>query len=412
MVTEFDVVPTIIGILVIVIPSMLLGRLCARFRISEIFGFILGGIIFGHFAIGGLIPLNDGPIVVMDDLMLSIWQISGIVILFSAGLHFTFHDLRRAGMKAASVGIGGVIVPLILGYFVTSSFGYEWQTAIVIGATLSATSIAISVTALEEIRKEKTTEGNVLVNAAVLDDVLGIAILSAILSIIVTNSLPTIETITLQTIESVGFWFLLLLGAVFLLPKIVHATTIAHPTSIESRGINQAVALGSAFGLAAISGGLGLNPIIGAFAAGMGLADSKLAMQAREFAGRLKVIFTPLFFAVIGAHVNLDTIFDINVGVFLGILGVAVVSKILGCGIPASFLLKNREKGLRVGYGMIARGEIAFVTVGFGLSYAVIDQTLYSTMIFVVLSTIFIAPELLRLSYRNQNANNHKSYKR
>ena len=404
MVTEFDVVPTIIGILVIVIPSMLLGRLCARFRISEIFGFILGGIIFGHFAIGGLIPFHDEPIVVMDDLMLSIWQVSGIIILFSAGLHFTFHDLRRAGMKAASVGIGGVMVPLILGYFVTSSFGYEWQAAIVIGATLSATSIAISVTALEELRKEKTTEGNVLVNAAVLDDVLGIAILSAILSIIVTNSLPTIETITLQTIESIGFWFVLLLGAVFLLPRIVHITTIAHPTSLESRGINQAVALGSAFGLAAIAGSLGLNPIIGAFAAGMGLADSKLAMQAREFVGRLKVIFTPLFFAVIGAHVNLIDIFEINVIVFLGILGVAIFSKILGCGIPTSFLLKNRKKGLRVGYGMIARGEIAFVTIGLGLSYAIIDQTMYSTIIFVILATIFIAPELLRLSYRNEHS--------
>ena len=402
MVTEFDVIPTIIGILVIVIPSMLLGKLCSRFRISEIFGFIIGGIIFGHFGIGGLISYNEHPVVMMNDLMLSIWQISGIVILFAAGLHFTFHDLRRAGLKAASVGIGGVIVPLSLGYFVTSGLGYEWQTAIIIGSTLSATSIAISVTALEEIKKEKTVEGNVLVNAAVLDDVLGIAILSAILSIVVTNTFPTIESIAFQTVEAIGFWFVLLLGAVFLLPKIIHITTIAHPKSIESRGINQAVALGSAFGLAAVAGSIGLNPIMGAFAAGMGIAGSKFVVQVREFIGRLKVIFTPLFFAIIGAHVNVASIFEINGIVFIIISIVAVISKIIGCGIPASILLKDKKKGLRVGYGMIARGEIAFITIGFGLSYSLIDQVLYSTIVFVILATIFIAPELLRVSFKEK----------
>jgi len=119
-----------------------------------------------------------------------------------------------------------------------------------------------------------------------------------------------------------------------------------------------------------------------------------------------------LFFAVIGARVNLVDVFEINIVVFLGILGVAIFSKILGCGIPASFLLKNHKKGLRVGYGMIARGEIAFVTVGFGLSYAVIDQTLYSTIIFVVLATIFISPELLRLSYRKENSKNSSRTKK
>ena len=400
MVTEFDIIPTIIGILILVIPAMLLGRLCEKFRVSEIIGFVVAGIIFGPFAIGGLIPFYDEPIVEMNDFMLSIWQVSGIVILFAAGLHFTFHDLRRAGMKAASVGIGGVIVPLVLGYFVSSVIGYDWQTAAIIGGALSATSIAISVTALEEIRKEKTTEGNILVNAAVLDDVLGIAILSAVLSIIITHSLPTAQEIAFQTIQGIGFWFVILLSAVYLLPKIVHVATIAHPKTLESRGINQAVALGSAFGLAAIAGALSLNPIIGAFAAGMGLAGSKLVTQVREFVGRLKVIFMPLFFAVIGAHVNPSDILQISIFVFLAILAIAVSSKIIGCGVPALLLLKNKTKAFRIGYGMIARGEIAFIAIGLGFSHAVIDQTLYSTMVIVILSTIFIAPELLRLSYR------------
>ena len=97
-----------------------------------------------------------------------------------------------------------------------------------------------------------------------------------------------------------GFWFAILLGAVFVLPRIIHGVATASPTSLEVRGTKQAAALGSAFGFAAISFLVGLNPIVGAFAAGMGLAGSKLASQIREFIGRLKVIAEPLFFVVIG----------------------------------------------------------------------------------------------------------------
>lgn len=403
MVMEINVIHTIVGILFLVIPAMLLGKLCSRFRISEIFGFVVAGIIFGPFALGGIIPFFDSPIIVIDELLLSFWQISGIIILFSAGLHFTFHDLRKAGIRAATVGIGGVILPLILIFFVMSGLGYGWEIALVLGAALSATSIVVSVTVLEEIKKEKSTEGNILVNAAVLDDVLGLAILSAILALVVTNSLPALESIFLETYQAVGLWFILLLVAVYVLPKIIHAVAITHPASLESRGTNQAVALGSAFGLAAIAGSMGLNPIVGAFAAGMSLANSKLVTQVREFVGRLKVMFAPLFFVIMGAQVNITEIFEVNTLVFVILLATAIVSKVLGSGIPASILLKSSKKGLRIGCGMIARGEIAFVTLGLGLSSGVLTHSLYSTVVFVILATIFIAPELLRYSYRQKN---------
>jgi Kef-type K+ transport system membrane component KefB len=290
LLSEFDVISTIIGLLVLVIPAMLLGKLCSHFKISEIIGFVIAGVIFGPFALGGLILFYDQPLVVINDLVLSFWQISGIVILFSAGLHFTFHDFRKAGLTSIFVGIGGVILPLTIGYLFSVWMGFDWIVSILIGATLSATSITISVRILEELRKEKTKEGNVLVNAAVLDDVLGLAILSAVVSIIVTNSVPSIDAIMLITAESVGFWFLILLGSVLILPKIIHLVDAARPSSLESRGTHQAVALGSAFGIAAISGSLGLNPIVGAFAAGMGLAGSRLANQLREFDGILRVM--------------------------------------------------------------------------------------------------------------------------
>jgi len=403
MVSEFNVIPTIVGILFLVLPALLLGRLCSHFKIPEVIGFVFAGIILGPTAIGGLIPIFDKPIVELNDVMLALWQISGIIILFSAGLHFTFHDLIKAGPKAALIGMFGVIIPLTTGYLVMLWMGFDWTVAVLVGATLSATSIAVSVIILEELGKEKTKEGNILVNAAVLDDVLGLAILSAIISLITLNKIPTIESVVITTVIEIGFWLLILLGAVYLLPKIVHGLAQTHPSTLEARGTRQGVALGSAFGLAAIAASVGLNPIVGAFAAGMGLAGSKLAIQVREFVGRLKVIVAPLFFAIIGAHVDITQISSINWVLFVVILGVAVFSKVLGCGIPASLLLKSRQSGFRIGFGMVARGEVAFIVAGIGLAFEVFSDEIYSTIVFVILATIFIAPIVLRNAFKSNS---------
>jgi Kef-type K+ transport system membrane component KefB len=401
MVTEFDVVPTIIGILFLVIPALLLGRVCSHFKIPEIIGFVFAGIILGPTALGGLIPIFDRPIVELNEVMLALWQISGIIILFSAGLHFTFHDLIKAGPKAAIIGVFGVIAPLVTGYFIVLWMGFDWTVAVLIGATLSATSIAVSVVILEELGKEKTKEGNILVNAAVLDDVLSLAILSSIISLVVLKTIPTIESVVIKTATEIGFWFLILLGAVYILPRIVHVVSRTHPSTLEARGTRQGVALGSAFGLAAIAASVGLNPIVGAFAAGMGLAGSKLAIQVREFIGRLKVIVEPLFFVIIGAHVDITQISSINWVLFAVILGVAVFSKVVGCGIPAALMLKSKQSGLRIGYGMIARGEVAFIVAGIGLAFEVLSDEIYSTIVFVILATIFIGPLLLRNAFKS-----------
>jgi Kef-type K+ transport system membrane component KefB len=403
LVSEFDVVPTIIGVLFLVLPALLLGRLCLHFKIPEIIGYVVAGMILGPTALGGLIPLFDKPIVELNDIMMALWQISGILILFSAGLHFTFHDLIKAGPKSAVIGVFGVIVPLSLGYFITIWLGFDWTVAVIIGTALSATSIAVSVIILEEVGKEKSKEGNILVNAAVLDDVLSLAILSAVISLVALKTVPTIESVAITTAIEIGFWFLILLGAVYLLPKIVHAVAQMSPATLEARATKQGVALGSAFGLAAIAASVGLNPIVGAFAAGMGLAGSKLANQVREFVDELKVIVAPIFFAIIGAHVDISQISSINWVLFLVILTIAIFSKVGGCGIPAAIMLKSRKSGLRIGYGMIPRGEVAFIVAGIGLAFEVISDEIYSTIVFVILATILIAPILVRNSFKSNS---------
>jgi Kef-type K+ transport system membrane component KefB len=132
MVTEFNAIPTLVGILVLVIPSMMLGRICKHFGISEIIGFVVGGIILGPFALGGLISFSDRPLVELNDLMLSFWQIAGIVILFSAGLHFTFSSLKHSGIQAMIIGTMGVIIPLVFGYGISVLLGIDWMVAMII----------------------------------------------------------------------------------------------------------------------------------------------------------------------------------------------------------------------------------------------------------------------------------------
>jgi len=155
--------------------------------------------------------------------------------------------------------------------------------------------------------------------------------------------------------------------------------------------------------MAAIASIIGLNPIVGAFAAGMGLAGSKLAKQVKEFVGELQIIFAPFFFAIMGAHVDISNILNIDIILFFVILIIAILSKILGSGIPAIILLKNKNKGLRIGYGMIVRGEIAFITAGLGLAYGIISESIFSTLVFVILGTIFIGPILLRYSFKKND---------
>jgi len=114
--------------------------------------------------------------------------------------------------------------------------GFDWTAAALVGTVLSATSIAVSVVILEELGREKAREGKMLVNAAVLDDVLGLAILSAVISIVVLKTVPTVESVAVTTVSEMGFWVLILLGAVYLLPKIIHVASKTHPTTLESRG--------------------------------------------------------------------------------------------------------------------------------------------------------------------------------
>jgi Kef-type K+ transport system membrane component KefB len=155
------------------------------------------------------------------------------------------------------------------------------------------------------------------------------------------------------------------------------------------------------FGFAGVSGLLGLSPLIGAFIAGMAVAGSRFHEDVSEFTENLAVLFVPLFFIVTGSNVNPYAMLSGNF-LLIGILSLgAVASKLVGCGIPAQFFLKSKEKGRRVGYGMISRGEIGLVIANIGTTYKIISDEVYVALIVVIFITTILPPILLGDSYVN-----------
>jgi Kef-type K+ transport system membrane component KefB len=392
MVLEFEIIRIVITIVVVILLGIIFGKICAKFHISELIGFIVAGLVLSPHSLGGFLVIFDEPLIVMNDWTVIFGIVAGIIILFSAGLHFTFKDLKKAGLKSGTIGFLGLAAPLIIAYYVSISLGLDWISSFLIGLTLSATSIAVSVTALKELGTQNTEEGNVLVQAAVIDDVLALSVLAAVSSIVVSQTIPDLSTIAFEGIQKIGFWIIMLLVSAFILPKIVHFISEKN----HSDNIMGVFAMGSAFGFAGFASALSLNPVVGAFAAGMGLASAKVVVQIRHLTENLRFIFAPFFFGLMGLHVDITTIVEINWIYFGVLIIVAVFSKVLGCGISAGLFLKSKRKGMVVGFGMVPRGEIAFIIAGTGLAMNAFSSEVFSTLIFVVLFTILITPVLLK----------------
>ncbi len=391
---------TIFGIVFLVIIAKIAGKLCSKIGISEIIGYVLVGMVLGSNVLVDTLPFITMPFS-ENEMIESAWMVSGIVILFSAGLHFTFADLKRVGYRAVIIGVTGLLVPLFCGFSIANLLGYDWVVALIIGGASSPTSIAITFSVLKKINKISTFEGKTAVNSALIDDVLGLAMLSTIVTAMTLQTIPNVVSLSSLLVTQVGFWFALLLGAVFFLPRIMRFFEKYRRDSLKIKTASKTVALSSAFSFSAIAVALGLNPILGSFAAGMGIAESKsFIVQIKNFISKLNLVFIPLFFAYIGTLVDPMSILTINPIMFVILFVIAILSKFGGCGIISSILLKNKLKGFQIGATMIPRGEIAFIIIGTALTIGILNAEIYSTLVFVTLGTILISPRIIRLMFK------------
>lgn len=399
MAAEAHFIETIIGVGILLFAAKLMAELFLRLKLPIVLGELLAGMIVGPFALGQFFILDGRQLLHINDEIKILGEMGAIVILFMAGLEMTPKEFLKGGKASFTVGTLGVVVPFFAGLVVFQLFGFEALESMLIATALTATSIAISIQVLSEFGKLKTPEARLIIGAAVVDDILAIAVLSVVISI--TGSDAGIESInitdvTITILQVLGFFAIMLIVAVVVIPKIIT------PRLWKAKGSVEGIATASFFGAAALAGSIGLSPIVGAFAVGMALSTTKVFEKVENYIGKIGLIFAPLFFAIIGAQVDLRAV-DLNILMVSGvIIAVAIVTKLLGCGLPAMLFLKSKAQGMRVGIGMISRGEVGLIVAGVGVTAGVLTSEVYSTIVIMVAVTTIITPIWLKMEYRKE----------
>jgi Kef-type K+ transport system membrane component KefB len=391
----------VITLSILLFAAKVFAELFHRIKMPIVLGELLAGIIVGPFALGGIPIFNGEPLVVLDETVRHIGEISAIVILFIAGLEITPREFLRGGAASFTVGSLGVIVPFFVGYYVfTTIIGLEALQAMLIATALTATSIAISVQVLSELGKMKSKEARLILGAAIVDDILALAALSVVTTMVQTgNTTPNVIDIIFLILKILGLFAAVLVGAILVVPRILHVERLW-----RSEGSVEGITTAAFFGAAGIAAIVGLSPIVGAFSIGMAVASTRVIKQIEEYVSKLGIIFAPLFFAIIGAQVDLRGI-NLNVLYLAGvIIAVAIITKLVGCGLPTMIFLKEKSKARRVGIGMISRGEVGLIVAGVGVSAGTITTDIYTSVIIMVAVTTIITPIWLKMAYKKDDA--------
>jgi Kef-type K+ transport system membrane component KefB len=384
---------------ILLFAAKLMAELFHRIKLPIVLGELLAGIIVGPFALGAL-PLVDGePLVVLDETVMHIGEIAAVVILFIAGLEITPREFLRGGAAAFTVGSLGVVVPFFVGYYTFAVFGIEALQSILIATALTATSIAISIQVLTELGKMQSKEARLILGAAIVDDILAIAVLSVVVTMVQTgNTQPAIFDIILLIMQVLGTFAGILIVSVLVIPRVLHTERLW-----KSKGSLEGIVTATFFAAAGIAAFLGLSPIVGAFAIGMAVASTRIINQVHEYVDKLQIIFAPLFFAIIGAQVDLRGV-NIDVLFLAGILiAIAAITKLIGCGLPSLLFLKNKARSMRVGIGMISRGEVGLIVAGVGISSGALTNDIYTAVIIMVAATTIITPIWLKIAFKRES---------
>ena len=376
-----------------------MAELFLRLKLPIVLGELIAGMIIGPFALGAFLIWDDQSLLQITGEIRVLGEIGAIVILFMAGLEMTPKEFLRGGKASFIVGTLGVVVPFFAGLVIFGMFGFDALQSMLIATALTATSIAISIQVLSEFGKLKSKEARLIIGAAVVDDILAIAVLSVVSSLATGDgTLGEIAPmdVVITILQVLGFFAAILIASVIVIPRIIT------PRIWKAKGSVEGIATAVFFGGAALAGTLGLSPIVGAFAVGMALSTTKVFEKVESYIGKVGLIFAPLFFAIIGAQVDFRAV-NLEILMISGvIIGVAIVTKLFGCGVPAWLLLKNKTQGMRVGIGMISRGEVGLIVAGVGVASGVLTSSVYSTIVIMVAATTIITPIWLKMEYRKE----------
>lgn len=377
-------VPHLLAVLAaLLVATKVLGLTAQRFGQPSVVGELIAGVILGKSALNILDPA--------DPVIHSLAQLGVIVLLFEIGLSTDIRSLIRVGGEAMSVAVVGVVLPFALGFAVCALLGLPTLASVLAGAALTATSIGISARALSDLGQLRTAEGQIVLGAAVIDDVIGLVILAVVGGIVGGVALSVWGIATTTTI-AVGF-----IGAALILGSLVVPPVFRFIDRLEASGTLGVAGLAFAFLLAWLASLAGSAMIIGAFAAGILLHNTPQRSRIETATTTLGLFFVPIFFAAVGAEVVLSAFSDMNViAIGLALLAVALVGKIAAGYAP--FWIKARK--LLIGVAMVPRGEVGLIFAQMGLATAALTPELFSAITMMVLATTLLTPPLLAYMIR------------
>lgn len=378
----------LLDIALILLGTKAFGLFTRKLRMPAVVGALIAGILLGPAILNWVQP---------SDLISSLSEIGVIVLMFGAGLETSITDLRKAGLKALVIAVLGVLVPLGLGYLVASFYNVgpqAWIGNLFLGVILTATSVGITVETLKEMGAMKTTSGNAILAAAVIDDVLGIVALTVVSGL--ADSSVDVGMVLLKIV--LFFVFAVIIGIV--LHKIF-AWWFDH----DSRGGLQRYSIIS-FAFALIMAYVseeffGVADITGSFVAGLIISGTSQCAYVTKRIGTLSyLLISPVFFASIGLKLEpLNFSGEVLILILLLCI-VALASKIVGCGLGALLCHYSKSQSMRIGCGMVSRGEVALIVANRGMALGIFPSFFVTPVLLCVVFTTVITPILLKVVYK------------
>lgn len=382
---------------IIMISTKILGLFTRKIHMPAVVGALVAGVILGPSCLN-LITLTGDTGVFLEQMA----EIGVILLMFNAGLETNLTELKKNGVASFVTALIGVIVPLIggfLGYaffFHTDFSDYnEVLKAVFVGVVLTATSVSITVETLREMGKLKGKVGTTILGAAVIDDIIGIIVLTIVTSLKDTSVSPI--TVVLKIV----LYFVFIAVLIFVLTKL---KVFVEEQDEKRRTAIICVAL--CFILSYISEQyFGIADITGAYFAGLMLCTMKVGPYvARRCEIPSYLIFSPVFFASVGLKVTLGGM-DASIWIFaILLLVIAILSKVVGCGLGAKICGCTGKEAFQVGIGMISRGEVALIVAQKGYASGMLDEVLFAPIVLVVIVTTLITPILLKLVMKDNDS--------
>lgn len=378
-------------IAIILLSTKLLGLITKRVHLPQVVGALVAGIVLGP---AMLDVLHE------TDFLQQLSSLGVIVLMFTAGLETDIRELKKTGMASFVIALMGVIIPLIGGFLLAMLFNKGSSTEVIlqnifIGVILTATSVSITVETLKELGKLTTRAGNTILGAALIDDILGIIALTLITSC--ADSSISIGIVILKIV--LFFIFAAVLGILlhYLFDKWVKKYN-------EDRRRFVIISFVICLLLSFIAEEFfGVADITGAFIAGLIISDTeKTGYINSRFETLSYIMLSPIFFASVGVKVELGTMTTEMIIFTLILIVVAIITKIIGCGLGAKLCKYNNKESLQIGVGMISRGEVALIVASKGMAIGLMLDKFLAPVVLVVVVTTVITPILLKLIFKNR----------